>query len=168
MRLVLQTLSVEWTKKSRGAPGATLRNSVPRYLTLPDDVLQSERWWRHQVSFHEFADFVPATQHLDVLAEGFERSVGLRVAEKDGLLRCYFEWSTSVGAPDRSEFAPGGRFAFSLEPQQTGRLTYNGRLAFDHGWQYHQVTHNVGWVDECDAQLFRAVDKQFESLPALF
>lgn len=39
---ILQTVSVQWTKRSRSAPLATIRNRLPRLLPLPDTVLECE------------------------------------------------------------------------------------------------------------------------------
>ena len=39
---ILQILSVCWTKRSRAAPLAGIRNHLPRALPLPDAVLDCE------------------------------------------------------------------------------------------------------------------------------
>ena len=41
---ILQILSVCWTKRSRAAPLAGIRNRLPRALPLPDTVLDCELW----------------------------------------------------------------------------------------------------------------------------
>ena len=46
--LILQTLSVTWTKKGRGAPLATRRNRLPRALPLPEVLLAGAQGWHQQ------------------------------------------------------------------------------------------------------------------------
>ena len=40
---ILQTVSVQWTKRSRSAPLATIRNRLPRLLPLPDTVYFTDK-----------------------------------------------------------------------------------------------------------------------------
>src|SRR5215831_12587599 len=57
-RIIVQKIQTIWTKKSRGAPGAVLRNAVPVALPLPvDRVSDNSVLFEHCVSFREFDHF---------------------------------------------------------------------------------------------------------------
>ncbi len=102
MSIIIQVVSVEWTKKSRGAPGAVRRNAVPESLPIVNRVL----------SIKEGDCFI---QEIRCCEEGFKpnfrerylppaklslRCIKLSVKES-GLDVIYTHKSRLAGAPDR-------------------------------------------------------------------
>jgi len=78
----------------------------------------------------------------------------------------------SGGAPNRDSYArnsyPEGtdvkagtshaKLAFTLRPNQWGRVTYHGRFHAEDTWLYRNTVLNVGFVTTFDAELFTRND----------
>ena len=165
MRLVIQLIHCQWTRASRGAPGATLRNAVPEHLPVPAEILTSPECWQHEVSFAESSNFAPHAR-LTQLPSDFRSTAGLALERNDDGVLCRFVWGPGIGAPERE-----ARTAFNLRPQQSGRLCFNGRLSLDahsdRGWQYQKFVYNIAWVDDCAPDIFEDVDHEFSSMEFL-
>jgi len=107
-QIIAQIIVATWTKRARGAPLATRRNSVPERLVLPDDVTRrrdAPALVVHTVAFDQSNDFAAPTadgvRWLGDLPASLERVV--EIIPHDDTLFVRF-----VGyAPYVPEFPPG-------------------------------------------------------------
>lgn len=158
MIAIIQCITTEWTKASRGAPKSAQRAAIPDRFPLPPTTLP-ERAKRivvlHQIKAAEREDFTLYQQCeaselcgkpelvRDPVTVGFEEGL-LRVKYRPGI------WS--VGAPDRTG---KGRNVFNLAPGQWGRLAFNGRFGYGLEWRYHRRVFNIACSLEIpDRELF--------------
>lgn len=147
--IVVQRISVMWTKQSRGGKGAQLRNSVPNAFTLPligkpenDSVLmchnikvdEKERFDHERNRQVKFEEIVPQKK--------FFVGACRLILEKEKLSAIYIYSATNVGAPQR-EFHP--KTVLNLTPDTWGRVIYNGRFGWDSEWWYRKTVLNIGW-----------------------
>lgn len=126
-RVIVQTLSTQWTKQSRGAPSANRRNATPAHVVLdPTRVLDGQATW-HEVAFHE-PDFAMRETYLG------------RSLPNDFLRLSVF---LEAGG-DTLSVSFSGSVRLRLSREQLGRIVYN--LAEDapvDGWYettFHQVS----------------------------
>ena len=142
-----------WSKASRGAPQAALRNAVPEGFSMPPvdlgprqgrivvlheaEALESREFQVFQkCEVHGWESPRPFRIEPLVLEVGPE---GLRIGYRPGI------WS--VGAPLRRQKT--GR-VFSLRPGEWGSVSFNGRFGYRTGWGYRsQIFH----VAVCDLSL---------------
>lgn len=132
--VIAQLVRTEWTKQSRGGPGAALRNAAPVGFALP--------------SVH------PPLTHVVIMAErdGFEPAESLeyarpdrdniRLTEAGGRLRVALVPSR-MGAPERA-FRPNDAW---LERGEWLRWQINYRFAFYDSWKYRLDTWNIAYAD---------------------
>ncbi|GGN75141.1 hypothetical protein GCM10010112_46090 [Actinoplanes lobatus] len=132
--IVVQRVLTEWTKRSRGAPGAVRRNAVPEAFPLPPAVVF------HQVTAYEKDDFTPASTADDIIPV---RS-GIRLSHSpDGHLTVTSAtdvWCRCVMVfPRRPE-----RVVLDLPPGTWGRWRLNFRLwEEDSDWRYQKWVLNI-------------------------
>jgi hypothetical protein len=144
---VTQWVDVTWTKASRGAPGAALRNAVPNGFLLP--VLGAPM--THIVMASERDDFgsrsswepVPAgSGYLEKAAmsgtPGLPRHGEVDIRKQNDDLHILLR-PTIFGFPPRRRRPP----AVPLKPRQWVRWVVNYRFSGYRGWSYAQVTMNV-------------------------
>lgn len=139
--LILQTLSVTWTKNGRGAPLATRRNRLPRALPLPEALLAGAQGW-HQQHWSEpappAADFfahAPTVKIWPQLPARLNNGLAFSVAAD----RLLIDFTDPRGGQRRC------RRLFVLGPGQTAQLRLNERgVGFDDPY-YRQHTHNFAW-----------------------
>jgi hypothetical protein len=120
---ILQTVSVQWTKRSRSAPFATIRNRLPRLLPLPDTVLECE-YGCHSQHYQEshsdngsvtFLVYEPKFSIMQTLPAELDNGFGL--IQQDNRLTVYF-------TDQRGERKPRRRL-FVLADGQTAQLRTN-------------------------------------------
>ncbi|GGN61576.1 hypothetical protein GCM10010112_18830 [Actinoplanes lobatus] len=150
MDVVAQWVSTEWTKRSRGGPGAARRNAVPVGFRLPG----RRSGVVHEVSITERNDFVPV-ESIDVVAPEREPAMGrsgLRLVRADKGVRVELLLARH-GAPGRDRRPPG----VWLGPGQWLRWQVNYRMSWpliEGGrWEYRQDTLNLA-VGPADPELF--------------
>lgn len=56
--ILIQRITVEWTKESRGGRGAAVRNSFPEAFTVPPFDQSNDAFIVHSVRFREWENFV--------------------------------------------------------------------------------------------------------------
>jgi hypothetical protein len=125
--VVVQHVQTSWTKLSRGEPGATRRNAVPRGFALPE-VTGS---FTHQVAVREWEDFTPEFSVRTQLP------AGLDVRVEPGRLRVLVD-PPFPGATAR-------RPAVRLGPGEWLRWRINGRVSGEDQWIYWLQTYNVAY-----------------------
>ncbi len=136
--IVLQAITVSWTKRSRGMPGAAKRNAVPEAWPVPDEggcalLLQ-------EVRFSEYRDFTDplVTVERDPGAERLHAAYRLEFERTDAGLAVYFR-----GDPLRPQY-PGPRKVFTLGAGEWARLISNGREPLEDTWAYARHICNIG------------------------
>lgn len=143
--IAIQRIVTEWTKRSRGAPGAVRRNAVAEAFQLPSagraEVLV------HQVVAGEKNDFAVQQTSTDLtLAEaGLNTSAGVRLEMADRQL--VVAGVTDVWCQCFTVYPPRlDRTVLRLEIGQWGRWRLNFRLWEDFGrneWLYQKWVVNV-------------------------
>jgi hypothetical protein len=130
--VVVQWVRTYWTKRSRGAPGATRRNAVPEAFPLPEAVPP----FVHEVRMHESDDFTPHP----AVTSGLPPAAQVELTEADGTLTVLLVLQT---APEWARNGLGLRRPIALRPGQTLRWQANYRFTPDWGWYYRLDTLNV-------------------------
>jgi len=152
---IVQTLSTQWTKASRGAPASRRRNATPTAFKLPDafppQISPTEVIW-HDVGFGE-PKFAPISR---------VRTLPLGLVRVDGLDLVLVEPSSGIRVD------VFGKRQFTVLPGELGEVTFNwaedriedawrisvyhkvvARIARDIVWPgaefYRQPTHTAAW-----------------------
>ncbi len=152
--LIVQRITTEWTKASRGGSGAAARNAVPDALPVPAPADPASDRLLHDVQFPEGEQFdgqasmTPLSSQVHIRLE----PVVLRVTSQ--LVATRFVWSWHhCGAPERDSHD-----LFQLSPGQWGRFTCNGRFGAESScgreWGYHKTIFNIAFVKQFDSHLF--------------
>lgn len=149
--IVVQRVLTEWTKRSRGAPGAVRRNAVAEAFPLPS-ARGAGDLWVHQVTAREQDDFA-VRETAGAGAAGVWVEVMGTEAVVTGLAGAWCQCCTVF--PPRPE-----RVVLRLAPGQWGRWRVNFRFwdGFEGSeWRYQKWVVNVGHLRRPPAaELFRA------------
>jgi hypothetical protein len=142
MHVAVQRVRLSWTKLSRGAPGAALRNARPAAFRLP----WSTPPFFHTVDLSEADGFTPRAS----MTTGSPSRDELLLHERNGLLNVQLTHNP-FGRPDRWPLPP-----VRLQPGETLRWQINYRFgAYDH-WSYRLDTFNVAYDAPATPDLFLA------------
>lgn len=97
----------------------------------------------HEVFFSEHAGFhAPYRERMQSYDGSFRHLECLRVQRVRNALSVVYQYNLSQGAPERYS-AP--ITALTLEPEQWGRICYNGRFSGDdYDWFYKKWIWNIG------------------------
>ncbi|HEY0686086.1 MAG TPA: hypothetical protein VGD45_27330 [Steroidobacter sp.] len=155
---IVQCIATDWTKQSRGFPGAIKRNATPQALRLPlEERPQGCSFIEHEAGFWERRDF--EDPHLSISFESLTpgrtlRYGGVHVVKEDNRLRVSWIYTPEdVGMPPRPQKK---KDVFELALNQWARVIYNGR--FDGGehayWTYRKTVLNIGLFEEVAASVF--------------
>lgn len=141
--LLVQILETKWTKASRGAEEASVRNQVPVCLEFPPG-FDSTGGAVHHVSFGE-ADQFTHRSSTKALPNPNERQKfpGVTIDQTESGLKVDFHWDFfAVGAPERRSHP-----IFNLKKNEYGRFSFNGRLGSSlsdgRDWTYFMYTYNI-------------------------
>lgn len=167
--VLLQTIAIIWTKRSRGGKDATLRNHLPEAFALPADLpwpaghtlaqtadvlyqhilfgershFQSPLWQQ----WHALVSQLPETSRLPLYGAD---SRGFRMPPLDvsssSTLQVAFHWEQMPGAPRR--FPKQEQFA--LQPGQWAQVRFNARShgswVHEETWYYLKYVLNIGYT----------------------
>lgn len=150
-QIIVQRITTTWTKASRGAAAARLRNALPKVLRLPSEVFAAPMAM-HRVVFAESTGFdrSESVSRTASLAELAGRD--LLLAAKDMELEVQFiRDRNNAAVASRSYCDETGAVvdrvpAFALTVGQWGQLEYNGRYvdADTGNWWYGRTVVNIG------------------------
>ncbi len=149
--VIIQKIHVEWDKKSRGEPGATRRNGVPRSLLIssPDGPFMFEEY-----HFSQQTGFNPLQFQPPLVCEQIpERIANLFLSYQDDQLVVGFHWDDRLGKPGRYN----RNRVLNLRIGMYGRLIVNGRHTEYEDSNYHwysQDTYNIALMHQITQELF--------------
>lgn len=155
MIAIAQEIKTTWTKASRGFPLSVRRNAVPDTFIIPihslaakDSMLLEHRvWFAEQENFDLPHHTINTFAACDVISYGC-----VKLELMTDSINVVWQYNHhDGGAPDRGSKP---KQAFSLTPNQCGRITYNGRFAYEGGWSYRKTVLNIALVTSFDAQVF--------------
>lgn len=137
---VVQHVTVEWTKRSRGGAGAARRNAVPHGYALPHPPAGRGV---HHVTCRERGEFTAAQEWLPLPERGRGPAAAVREHElrlrPDGPALHVLLEAGAYGMPRRPR-----RPAVRLRPGEWLRWLVNARMHGDEdGWWYRLDTYNV-------------------------
>jgi hypothetical protein len=136
MDVAVQWVRVYWTRRTRGAPGASRRSALPEAFPLAEAAPP----FVHEVWMSEVDGYVPHSQ----VSRGLPPVTEMELTEADGLLM------VRPTDPKPPEWTTGGlditwRPRIALRPRQTLRWQSNKRFAAEWGWYYRLDTLNVAY-----------------------
>ena len=159
---VVQVMDTDWTKQSRGAPGANKRNATPQALPLPLEKRPVEGYSliEHSSSFHESRGFEDprVSVAFESLTLGQTMRYGAVLVQKEAdRLRVSWGSPDDAGMPIRPQKKND---VLELPLNQWGRVIYNGRFSGMEGsfWRYRQRVLNIGLFEEVVASVFVATE----------
>lgn len=151
--ILVQRITTEWTKASRGGHGATVRNSFSEAFPILPFVVTTNAFVVHTIRFCEWDNF-ERRENLTAFDSATNAQIEpIRIYPRDDYLVVQFIWDwMHCGAPERDSHeifhVPHGKWA---------RFSCNGRFGptFSSGvWHYHKTVFNIAFIDSHDANLF--------------
>lgn len=163
--LVIQRITLKWTKKSRGQPGAGRRTQVPDTLIVPHpQVPDAGDWIVHDVLSLEWQGFELAetVRRLDAYSVP-----PLEVTLDNDLVIVTYS-RESMGAPATPASCQPRR-VLRLSRGEVGQVKAWGRKSGEDLWEYRQVVANLCLLSRWNPRIFRErrPDQRFEDLPTL-
>ena len=152
--LIIQRITVEWTKLSRGGDAATQRNAVPKAIALPQLACVSGKCFIHDVHFRESGGFrcSESLSESDIQRRVHLAPLFLDVKRDQVETRFIWSWH-ECGAPERVSGS-----MFRLSSGQWGRFICNGRFGAQtesgNEWRYHKTVFNVAFGESFPGDLF--------------
>jgi hypothetical protein len=131
--IAVQTITISWSKASRGGAGATLRRRVPRHLPLKMPTEVTDLVW-HSIAYSETNNFArPVAVRVATHCEN--NRFGCRNAEVkacDDFATLTYQYET--GAPARQFFDKTGtyvapQYSIEIPPNRWASLEYNDRYS---------------------------------------
>ncbi len=156
--LIVQRITTEWTKASRGGVGATLRNATPDVLEIPSPTRTMPGYILHDVRYSEHEHFECHSRIFESDAQTHIRiePVCLHLTKHTVAARFVWSWR-HCGAPERDPHD-----VFQLSHGEWGRFTCNGRFGAESSsgreWGYHKTVFNIALTDVFDVRIFTKTD----------
>lgn len=152
--LIVQRITTEWTKSSRGGDRAAERNATSDALRLPPLAGAAPYYLFHDIRFHEWEHYDCQSVVTESEARTHVRIEPLFIHVTSALVTTRFVWSwRHCGAPERDSHD-----LFQLSVGQWGRFTCNGRFGAESSsgreWGYHKTVFSVALTEEFDETLF--------------
>lgn len=152
--IVVQRITTEWTKDSRGGEGALKRNATPDAVELPLIAYPTAQYILHDVRYLESKGFVPDATVTESSCSQSIRAEPLILSVSKRQISVRFVWSWHhCGAPERDSHD-----LFRLDAGQWGRFTCNGRFGAEstagREWGYRKTVLNVALLETYDTHVF--------------
>ena len=139
MQTIIQVIETQWTKRSRGAPGAHKRSAVPNLFTVPYFELAESVVLQHVV-FSEYEDFEPAATEGIVSFSANDSTkwrICVHTSERGSEIQFFGMPFTHIsGRPE---------YVGLLEANTWLQIVGNRRFAEEHGWAYRKFVYNVAF-----------------------
>src|SRR4051812_38717365 len=164
-----QHVTIWWTKRSRGMPGAKVRAQLPQSFALKPAEIASfgPEGGIHLVTMREEEGFVPHAE-VSPLPDKDHIPVGaVTVQPSDAGVDLRYRYTSMIGAPDRSHRPP---VEFEVAWGRRARIVYNGRFSgYGIEWLYKLSVITVAVGIAPSAGMFMvAPDHKVEDLAELF
>jgi hypothetical protein len=143
----VQQIEILYTKASRGAPQANVRNRLPRAFVMQGG---NDAFYFEHYKLLESKDFVANLQDRSSAASPPKRKNGLTIELSENSATVGLIWNASIGQPRRENKLS----AIRLKPGKTARLCINGRHASYSGQFYTEITYNVAFGDAISNDVF--------------
>jgi hypothetical protein len=148
----VQQIDILYTKKSRGAPAATHRNSLPRAFAMHSAGEAAFSFEHYKLL--EWKDFVASLDEA-ARASAVPRHQGDLVVNPAGdAVTLGLRWNQAIGQPPRRDQVE----ALTLSKGRTARLMINGRYTSHSGQVYTEATYNVAFGESIAVDVFLARD----------
>jgi len=161
--LWVQQVDLLYTKKSRGAPAAAVRNRQPRAFLVHD---ADTEYFFERYSSAEWEDFQARLVESRSPGSAPRKENQLVVSLTSSRAVLGLRYEPSVGKPSRR----GVVSAITLVPGETARLYINGRHTSYSGQHYSETVYNVAFGSDLAANVFlvRKPDAVFDLRESLF
>ncbi len=146
IKLLIQKIHTEWTKKSRGGQSAAVRNAVPEFFPpkIPSTPIEGDIFAWHYVGCYEWKDFVPKhcteTRKISYLVnhECVDAELGYEICKI-----FYIHRPECVGAPIKVH-SSHPEYVVTLFPEEWCQIICNGRTTRYHSgeWCYKKIVYN--------------------------
>jgi len=141
MDILIQIIETKWTKKSRGNPKATLRNSVPNNFDLYTTKIKGISL--QKVFYFESNDFKkPYIEKPKEINENQLREIRLELIEKNNFLEIKF-W----GTPIRPSYIKAKSIAF-LQQNSWFQIIGNARIPYEDTTGYIKYVFNIFYGEQ--------------------
>ena len=152
--ILVQRITTEWTKASRGGRGAAVRNSFPEAFPLPPFDSTIGTFIVHSVRFREWDNY-ECREDLNGYNSATDAHIEPIWIYHHGdhlVVRFVWDWM-QCGAPERDSHE-----IFHVAQGKWGRFSCNGRFGPTSSsgcvWHYHKTVFNIAFIDSHDANLF--------------
>jgi len=178
--VIIQSITLLWTKEVRGAPFSTLRNQYYNSFSLPELMIEYKE--ESRIPFHElyitqnrngFEIRGNKVNYLDSFRSDW-RIGCVEIKQNDDLLLIHFEYSDYCGKPIRYDNRNNylSEKAFVLYKNEYGRIIYNGRLVHsDTGewiYQIHVLNIYNAHTNKKEILVTKKPDKEYKQVVVLF
>ncbi len=147
--VLVQEIKIEWSKKSRGAPGSIKRNKIGKVLKLPLNQADKSKYvlFGQRLHFSEWKKFQNPTEQIECYESFDSKEFGcVKVIKANHSLSVVWQYDQDcAGAPYRDKTP---KIAFILQENEWGQISYNGRYTEEEGWYYKEIVLNVGLFNE--------------------
>jgi hypothetical protein len=144
----VQQVDILYTKASRGAPAATVRNHLPRAYPMQTNGVGVFFFERYKLL--EWSDFAPTLEGSEQALSVPDRCGDLVIEASEEGLKVGLRWNSAMGRPKRHD-KPN---AITLSGGDTARLIINGRYASHSAQVYTEATYNVAFGDSLTPDVF--------------
>lgn len=151
--MIIQSISLSWNKKTRGAPYSTLRNRYNKSFGIPDSMIHANSQLTFPVHKIELIQNENGIEMKRNNVEYVESSLNswklgcIEIQRDDYECIVYFNYSDHCGKPIRYDTRNHylSEKAFELSKNEYGRISYNGRWVHPHTgeWIYRLHILNV-------------------------
>ena len=148
----VQQVDILYTKASRGAPQATVRNRLPRAFVMYS--VGEDTFYFEHYKLLESKEFVSTLQDRSSAISLPKRKNDLVMELSENTLTLGLMWNQAIGQPRRQS----NPRAVTIKPGETARLSINGRYTSYSGQIYTEATYNVAFGDRISNEIFTRAD----------
>jgi len=178
--MIIQSISLTWDKKTRGAPYSTLRNRYNKSFGIPVSMIHDNSQLTFPVHKIELIQNENGIELKNNKVEYVESSLNswklgcIEIQRYDDDCFVYYNYSDDCGKPIRYDTRNHylSEKAFELSKNEYGRISYNGRGIHPHTgeWIYRLHILNVYNSSCTDKELLnkKRPMKEYKQLAVLF
>ncbi|MCF6441878.1 hypothetical protein L1077_20790 [Pseudoalteromonas luteoviolacea] len=141
MDTIIQHIETYWTKKSRGNPRATVRNSVPEKYPLMG-APGTRGVFLYKVKYSEYSNFSdPVVSGFRCINDNQQRQLGFKLEVLNGELLV-------------SKWEKRGRVKHfcALKPNTWIKIVTNERTPIEYTWAYYKHVYNIYFGNPLNAE----------------